>query len=176
VSAKVAGGWYVGSAENVFTVYDPGLGFTTGGGWFYWPGTTDRTNFGYVMKYTSKLTSLKGSLLVIRHRPDGSIYRVKSNALSTLSVGEDRSIPMGWASFTGKATYLEPGWLDPLGNHTFTVYVEDRNEPGTGIDRFWLKVDNGLTPVTLSMTGRGATDAVTLSGGNIVVPHQAARR
>jgi hypothetical protein len=130
VSAKVAGGWYVGSAENVFTVYDPGLGFTTGGGWFYWPGTTDRTNFGYVMKYTSKLTSLKGSLLVIRHRPDGSIYRVKSNALSTLSVGEDRSIPMGWASFTGKATYLEPGWLDPLGNHTFTVYVEDRNEPG----------------------------------------------
>jgi Putative Ig domain len=111
VSAKVAGAWYVGSAENVFTVYDPGLGFTTGGGWFYWPGTTDRTNFGYVMKYTSKLTSLKGSLLVIRHRPDGSIYRVKSNALSTLSVGEDRSIPMGGrASPARRPTWSRAGW------------------------------------------------------------------
>jgi hypothetical protein len=169
----VGGGWYVGSGENVLTVADPSLGFTTGGGWFYWPGTTDRTTFGYAMKYTSKLTQLKGSLLMIRHLQDGSIYRVKSTALDGLAVGQDRTIPMGWASFTGKATYLEPGWTDAIGNHVFTVYVEDRNEPGSGSDRIWISVTKGTTPVGLSMTGTGAGNAVALNGGNVVVPHQA---
>jgi hypothetical protein len=32
--------------EDVLVVYDPSLGFTTGGGWFYWPGTGEKTNFG----------------------------------------------------------------------------------------------------------------------------------
>jgi hypothetical protein len=173
VSVTVGGGWYVGSGENVLTVADPSLGFTTGGGWFYWPGTTDRTTFGYAMKYTSKLTQLKGSLLMIRHLQDGSIYRVKSTALDGLAVGQDRTIPMGWASFTGKATYLEPGWTDAIGNHVFTVYVEDRNEPGSGSDRIWISVTKGTTPVGLSMTGTGAGNAVALNGGNVVVPHQA---
>jgi cysteine-rich repeat protein len=39
-------GYYSGSNEDVLVVFDPSLGFTTGGGWFYWPGTDDPGN-GY---------------------------------------------------------------------------------------------------------------------------------
>lgn len=92
------------------------------------------------MKYNKKTTNVQGSLLIIRHLADGTTYRMKSNALYGLALGQDPTIPMGWASFSGKGTYLEPGWLEPEGNYEFTSYVEDRNEPGTGIDRFWIEV------------------------------------
>ena len=111
-------------------------------------------------------TNIQGSLLLIRHLADSTIYRVKSNALYGLALGEDPSIPMGWASFSGKSTYKEPAWLEPVGNSEFMVYVEDRNEPGTGVDRFWIEVIGGLA------LPREATDnAVEIRGGNIVVPH-----
>ena len=53
-------------------------GFTTGGGYFYWPGTEDtetgypgdRTNFGFNAKYLQN-GSPQGNLLVIRHLADG---------------------------------------------------------------------------------------------------------
>jgi hypothetical protein len=96
---------------------------------------------------------------------------VKSNALYGLALGEDSTVPMGWASFSGKSTYLEPGWLEPVGNHEFTAYVEDRDEPGTGIDRFWIEVNGGL-----AMDREAVGNAVELAGGNIVVPHTAASR
>jgi hypothetical protein len=146
----VGGGYYTGSAEDVLTVYDPSLGFATGGGWFYWPETGERTNFGFTMKYNKKGEKVKGSLLLIRHLPDGSIYRVKSNALYGLALGESPDSAFGWASSSGKSTYLEPGWSEPEGNYEFLVYVEDRNEPGTGSDRFWIEVkdkDRDVVPV-----------------------------
>jgi hypothetical protein len=177
VSASIGGDYYTGSSEDVLVVYDPSLGFTTGGGWFYWPGTDDKTNFGYTMKYNKKGTNVKGSLLVIRYLDDGSIYRIKSNSLVGLAIGHDSSVPMGWASFAGKATYLAPGWPDPVGNHEFRVYVEDRDEPGTGIDRFWLQVldkNDNLIPA-MSMGVTAVANAVELNGGNIVVPHAPAK-
>jgi predicted extracellular nuclease len=48
VTATITGGYYTGEGYDGFTVYDPSLGFATGGGWFYWPGTTDKTTFGFV--------------------------------------------------------------------------------------------------------------------------------
>lgn len=161
-------GSYVGSAEDVLVVYDPSLGYTTGGGWFYWPRTRDRTTFGYTMKYNKKGSNVQGSLLLVRHLADGTIYRVKSNALDGLALGEDTKVPMGWATFSGKCTYQEPGWAEAVGNRAFTVYVEDRNEPGNGADRFWIAVADGL-----GMDGPAAEYAVTLGGGNLVVPHKA---
>jgi PKD repeat protein len=167
----VAGGYYVGYTEDALTVYDPSLGFTTGGGWFYWPGTTDRTNFGFTMKYNRKATKVKGSLLLIRHADDDEIYRVKSNALDGLAVGVGEGL--GWASFSGKATYLEPGWTEPEGNHDFIVYVEDRNEPGRGTDRFWIEVHDKNDEVigVLSMERYALEHAAEIEGGNIAVPH-----
>jgi uncharacterized repeat protein (TIGR01451 family) len=73
-------------------------------------GTDDKTNFGFTMSYNKKGTNVKGSFLLIRHLSDGTKYRVKSNALECLALGGDHSTePFGWASFSGKATYLEPG-------------------------------------------------------------------
>jgi hypothetical protein len=158
-------------------VFDPSLGFTTGGGWFYWPGTDDKTNFGFTMQYNKKATNVKGNLLVIRHLEDGSIYRLKSNSLYGLAIGEDPNIPRGWASFVGKATYLEPGWPEPEGNHEFRIYVEDNDNPGSGVDRFWLQVldkdDNVIAAMSMDTTA--VDKAVEIGGGSIVVPHTPAR-
>jgi hypothetical protein len=174
VQATVVGDHYTGHAEDVLVVYDPSLGFATGGGWFYWPDTGDKTNFGFNMKYNKKGTNVQGSLLLIRHMPDGTIYRVKSNALYGLALGEaNDGEGYGWASFSGKSTYLEPGWPEPVGNHEFVAYVEDRNEPGKDADKFWVQVfdknHNVINDMSLSIPAADNTEV--LQGGNIVVPH-----
>jgi uncharacterized repeat protein (TIGR01451 family) len=181
-------GYYAGSGEDVLVVYDPSLGFATGGGWFYWPGTADpatgypgdRTNFGANTQYNKKATNVKGNLLLIRHLSDGSIIRLKSNAFFGLSVGESTNGggPFGWASFTGKATYQEPGMPVPVGNYTFIVYVEDHGEPGAGNDRFWIQVrdKDGDLETDLSFPSPALGEAITLQGGNIVVPHKSKGR
>jgi len=144
-----------------------------GEGWFYWPGTTEKTNFGYVIKYNKKGERVKGSLLLIRHVAPGVKYRVKSNALYGLSLGEAGDPVYGWASFSGKCTYLEPGWVEPEGNHEFLVYVEDRGEPGREFDKFWIEVrgKDGLVIDAMSMDREAVDKSRTLDGGNIVVPH-----
>jgi hypothetical protein len=178
-------GYYTGFGEDVLTVYDPSLGFTSGGGWFYWPGTCsgypgecdgeypgDKTNIGYTMKYNKKATKVQGSLLMISHLPDGSKYRVKSNALHGLALGEDDTY--GWASFSGKSTFLEPGMPEPEGNHYFVVYVEDFGEQGCDqnpTDWFWITVDDKDGMDVLSMGADAETDGVNLHCGNIIVPH-----
>jgi PKD repeat protein len=181
--ATVGGGYYAGYGEDVLVVYDPSLGFTTGGGWFYWPGSEDldtgypgdKTNFGYTMKYNKKGQKVRGSLLLIRHLPDGTIYRVKSNALYGLALGtgDDGGEEYGWASFSGKCTYKDKGWEEAEGNHEFLVYVEDWNEPGAGHDQFWIEVydkdDNVIAVMSMDRPADGNTE--TLGGGNIVVPH-----
>ena len=181
-TVTVDGGYYTGSGEDVLVVYDTSLGFTTGGGWFYWPDTADeatgyagdKTNVGYTMSYNKKGQKVKGNLVMIRHLADGSIYRVKSNALSGLALGTSNDgEDFGWASFSGKSTYREPGWADAVGNHTFIVYVEDHGTPGADVDRFWIEIrdkDGALIDAS-SMLASADTNAVFLGGGNIVVPH-----
>jgi hypothetical protein len=172
VTAIIDGDYYTGNCENVLVVYDPSLGFTTGGGWFYWPGTEDKTNVGYTIRYNKKDTTIEGNLLMIRHHEeDGieTIYRVKSDTLYGLALGQDTSVPMGWASFSGKSTYFAPGMEQPEDNHAFLVYVEDHDEPGAGKDEFWIQIDGGI-----SMNSRSGDNTEQLSGGNIVVPHSAA--
>ena len=171
------------SITNVLTVYDPSLGFTTGGGWFYWPGTAnpetgypgDKTNFGYTMQYGKNGANLKGNLLIIRHLSNGDLYRLKSNALDagTLALGTT-ALPMGWASFSGKCNFTSiiSGVAATTGNVPFRIYIEDRNEPGTLADRFWISVTGSPN---LSLPGSGLGNAVCIKGGNIFAPHAAAR-
>lgn len=175
VQVTVDEGYYTGLSEDVLVIYDPSLGFTTGGGTFLWPGTGEKTNFGYSMKYNKKATNIKGNLLLVRHLQDGTIYRVKSNALYGLALGEfeDDGETYGWASFSGKATYLEPGWDEPIGNHEFITYVEDRGQPGNDIDHIWIKVKNQDNTIdVMSMDDPADNNAIVISGGNIVVPHK----
>ena len=179
VDVSIDGGYYTGADEDVLTVFDPSLGFTTGGGWFYWPGTTDRTNFGYTMKYNRKATNIQGSLMLIRHiegAPEGEDkWRIKSNSLNGLALGSETDF--GWAVFDGKATYRAPG-VDTEGNHEFTFYAEDRGEPGTGVDRVWIEVrdKNDDVIADLSLDEPAPDNAVTLEGGSITVPHQGGGR
>ena len=63
--------------------------------------------------------------------------------------------------------------IEPVGNHEFTAYVEDRNEPGIGIDRIWLESrdKDGVVLPDLSIAEPAVDEALQLGGGNIVVPH-----
>ena len=179
VVAEVVGGYFTSSpAEDILTIYDPDAGFATGGGWFYWPGTTDKTTCGFVTSYGKKGNNLRGSLVMVRHTESGN-YRIKSNALFGLAIGEvPGPDPYGWCSLSGKATYSEPGWPEPVGNYTFRLYAEDRNEPGTGIDRIWIEVKDkdGIAAAPLSMASPATTMAAPIDGGNIAIPHKAGKK
>jgi hypothetical protein len=169
IQVSLNGDYYTGSDENVLTVFDPSLGFTTGGGWFYWPGTQDKTNFGFHIDYTKKGTNVKGGLLLVRHLADGTSYRVKSNAMESLAVGEAAGGTFGWATATGKATYSEP-LSDPLGNHAFTFYVEDRGQTG---DRLWIELTQaGALVPAMSLSGAATASAQAIEEGSITVPHR----
>jgi hypothetical protein len=170
-SVTVGGGYYAGGSEDALVVYDPSLGYASGGGSFEWPETDEPTKIVFTMKYNKKGKNLQGSLLLIRHVGHESRYQVKSNALYGLALGQDSD--WGWASFSGKSTYLEPDWPEPIGNHEFVVYVEDRNEPGTGVDRFWIEVHDkdGIVIPAMSMPRDAPKNAVEIDDGNVVVPH-----
>ena len=176
VQATVTGDYYTGALTDAFTVYDPSLGFATGGGTFVLGG--EKVNFGFTMKYGNNGSNLKGNLIAVRHHADGTVSRLKSNALGDLVLGEDASVPMGWASFTGKASYTAwdatAGAYVTVGNQSFTVYAEDRDNPGPGPDKIWLGA-----PGKLAMPGTPATaktNAAVLTGGGIAVPHKAGKK
>jgi hypothetical protein len=163
--ADVTGDYYVGDSADMFTVYDPSLGFATGGGWFRLDG--DKVNFGFVMKYTKKATNVKGSFVAIRHHADGTISRIKSNQLGGLAIQDSNGC--GIATFNGKSTYRT--W-DPVANEyinkggeAFAVYAKDCNEPGTGHDSIQVRGPGVF----------GMNSPVVISGGNIAVPHKAPR-
>jgi hypothetical protein len=163
VNAALTDNYFSGSGVDAFTVYDPSLGFATGGGTILLGG--DKVNFGLVMKYNKSGTSLQGSLLAIRHLPDGTISKLKSNSLGALALTDNGC---GVASFNGKATYTYWDGVQYVttGNNSFTVYAEDCNNPGSGIDSFWLS-----GPGTLNIPGPVSTNKKGLTGGNIAVPH-----
>ena len=165
VGATSAGTYYAGSTEDVLTVYDPSLGFAFGGGSFAWPGSGEHTTFGFTIKYAGGGANPQGGLLVVRHTAGGATYRLKSNALDGLALSP-ASASAGYASFSGKATYLEPGWAVPKGNITFTAYVQDNNEPGEGTDGVWLQIAGGV-----SMPGPAIGNVQALTGGNVLVSH-----
>ena len=163
VSAALTDNYFSGSSMDAFTVYDPSLGFATGGGTILLSG--DKVNVGFVMRYNKGGTSLQGNLIAIRHFADGTIARMKSNSLGALALTDNGC---GVASFTGKATYTHWDGIQYVttGNNAFTIYSEDCNNPGTGIDKFWMSAAGSL-----NMPGPVSTNKTPLTGGNIAVPH-----
>lgn len=164
VIVTVVSDYYVGEYRSVLTVFDPSLGFITGGGTFSLDG--DKTNFGFVGKATvqKKNTVIKGSLLVIRHLPDGSIVRIKSNVFDGLAIMSD-----GSATFSGKANNSIN-----TDNLSFTAYVKDVATPGAGSDLFALFYP--LAEIRTIDALNGLVDsAEKLTGGNIQVPQPQAK-
>ena len=174
VEAAVTGNYYTAAGYNdVFTVYDPSLGFATGGGTFLIDG--ERVRFGLNLKYKKNGSGAKGSIVVVRQHANGTRSELVSNALSSdVALGEDPSVPMGWAAMSGKATYTT--WnattksYVTVGGQEFVLYVEDRNDPGVGPDRAWVG-----GPGAIKLPGTPATaraNAVPLTGGNVSAPHR----
>ena len=157
--------------DGVWTGYVDGVatGSTTGGGAFKWPGTDDETSFGFSMEYNKKL---QGRLMLVYRLPDDSVYRLKSNALDGLALGEAPGGAFTWASFTGKTTFQSPQMASPEGNHSFIAYVEDH---GTSGDRFWLQVKDkaGAVVWELSMADPAEDVAIEIDGDNANVSVEA---
>ena len=151
VGVSVGGNNYTGSVSTVLAVFDPSLGFVTGGGTIVRDGVT--ACFGFNVKYKSN-GAPQGELLYIEHRPTG-LVKLKSNAMQSLSIVGNTGV------FIGKAT------LNDVGNHTFRATVIDNGEPGSS-DQFGLRVTAPGGAVIPDLT----FDPITLSGGNIQVPHQ----
>jgi extracellular elastinolytic metalloproteinase len=151
VSISVGGNHYTGSGSAVLAVYDPSLGFITGGGTIIRDGVT--ATFGFNVKF-QRDGNAQGSLLYIERRPTGEV-KLKSNAMQSLSIFGAAGV------FIGKAT------LNDVGKHTFRATVIDNGEPG-GNDQFGLQVTAPGGAIIPGLT----FDPITLSGGNIQVPHQ----
>src|SRR5262249_43560069 len=150
VTISVGGAYYTGSANTMLVIYDPSLGFVTGGGTIVHNGV--RANFGFNIKY-QKNGSPQGELLYIECRPTGEV-KLKSTSMQSLSIVGNTGV------FIGKAT------LNGVGNHTFRVTVVDNGEPG-GNDQFGLRVTAPGGAIIPDLT----FNPITLSGGNIQVPH-----
>ena len=163
----VAGGNYTGTGYDMYAIYDPSLGFATGGGTFSIG--TERVNFGFVMKYNKSGANLQGQFVAVRHHADGTISKIKSNSLTGLAITQPGGC--GVATFGGKSSYMV--W-DPVakvytttGGILFSVVASDCNQPGNGFDT--IKISGGAPDFQMA-------SAATLSGGNIVVPHTASTK
>ena len=54
------------------------------------------------------------------------------------------------------------------GGNAFSVYAEDCNNPGSGVDSFWV-----LSVGNLALPAPAPSNKVQISGGNIAIPHTA---
>jgi hypothetical protein len=152
ITINIGGNYYIGSAETCLAVYDPSLGFVTGGGKVTHNGVP--ANFAFSVKYLKNGQS-QGSLLYIEHRATGDVL-LKSNSMGALSIVGNTAV------ITGKAT------LNAVGNHGFRATVVDNGEPGT-TDQFGLNVTNPAGAVVTGLTFA----PLTIDGGNIQVPQGA---
>jgi hypothetical protein len=144
------GGYYQGTGSTVLAIYDPSLGFVTGGGSVLNNGNV--ANFGMSVKYL-RSGKAQGSMIYMEHNPDGTVTKIKSNAMQSLSI------------VNGTAVIIAKAILNGVGNHGMRVIAIDNGEPGSS-DKFGLTTTapNGTTIPGLSFA------PVTLQGGNIQVP------
>ena len=96
-----------------------------------------------------------------------------------MAIRSDPDFPYGFASFSGKSTYREPGWDLNEGNHVFILYAEDFGEQGCNqdpADKLWIEVqpNDGIIyndGLPLNLGEDAATGRVAINCGNIFVPH-----
>ena len=167
VDVAVTGGYYDGSGEDVLTVYDPSLGFVTGGGKFMLEG--DRVSFGFSVTNTKGKSAQRGGIVVVRHYADGGRCRLKSKSVTT-AITSNTTATLSSSKATNYSCVYADGTTSGKGNLNLTAYVEDNGEPGNGFDRFWVNI--GYGDLQMSKTPSIPANAETLTGGNIQVPHK----
>jgi len=149
VAISIGGNYYTGIADSVLVVYDPSLGFVTGGGIIVHNGVP--ANFGINVKYL-KNGQIQGGMLYIEHRSTGDLI-LKSNALTGLSIVGNTAV------LVSKAT------LNGAGSYALQATAIDNGQPGTS-DQFGLQV-TGPSGTVPDLTFA----PVNLAGGNLQVPH-----
>lgn len=149
VTVVIGGNYYTGAGSTLLTVYDPSLGFITGGGVVV-PGAVF-SNFGFNLKFL-KSGNAQGSLLYMEHRSTGDVM-LKTNSMGPLVIVGNAAI------LQAKAT------LNGVGNHTVIATMVDNGEPGSS-DQFGLKVQapNGNPVPSMNFA------PITIQSGNVQVP------
>ncbi len=149
VQIQVDGNFYTGSSSAVIAVFDPSLGFVTGGGTIVRDDV--KANFGLNFKYL-KNGNAQGQMVYIEHRATGDVV-VKSNAIESLSIVGNQAIIIGKAN------------VNDAGNHRFRAIVIDAGEPGKQ-DQFGLQITTANGTVVPGLT----FNPIPLAGGNVQVP------
>ena len=147
------GGYYIGSGNSVLAIFDPSLGFITGGGRVMNPNTGCTGNFELNAKF-KKDDSLQGSN-TYRENCANSNVNIDLNVLQSMSLVGDTAVLLG------KAT------VGNTPDSSFRLIIRDNGEPGRN-DLFGLTITNpdGSANPTYSFAPR------TISGGNIQVHHK----
>jgi hypothetical protein len=84
---------------------------------------------------------------------------LKSNSMGTLTVTKDSNEHLLDGGAQGQGNVPGPVvatgalmWLEQVRWIHWTMYVEDRQEPGSGYDKFWLEVRDGNTNIVSIMS------------------------
>jgi uncharacterized repeat protein (TIGR01451 family) len=157
-----------GSASVWIIVYDPNVGFITGGGWIdvyagsYTanPGLTGRANFGFNSQYKKGATVPTGQTEFNFQAGDFNFH----------------SENYTWLVVSGyKAQFKGTGTINGSGNYSFTLTAYDGDiTGGGGVDRFRIRITDGTGTVIFDNRNGQPTDMDTanpeaISGGSIVI-------
>jgi len=128
VQWSIGGNYFQGPIVNsVLAVYDPSLGFVTGGGSVSNNGVP--ADFAISVKYMKNGT-LNGGITYVEHRATGDVT-VSSTVLSSMSLVGTTAIILGQTTVNGAAGY------------TMQLSVTDNGSPGINRDTFGLQVTGG---------------------------------
>jgi hypothetical protein len=137
---------------------------------------TDPTLFQGSAATAASLTVAKEDASIVYSSDNATAMKVTTsggtlaaNAL-VLQLGVKDAEPDAATSAGATRIGSKIGGVGTLGGQAFTVYVEDRGGPGAGFDRVWMGGPGVLKLPGISTTARAS--AVTLTGGNVAVPHR----
>ena len=153
VAFTIGGNYYTGSAHSVLAVFDPSLGNLTGGGTVIRNGV--RANFGLNVKYL-KNGGAQGSVIYIEHRPTGDLV-IKGTAMKSLSIVGNTAILL-----------TKNAIANGVGGYNLRMVAVDNGEPGK-TDKIGVTAYDTTNAVVPGIDYSAAP--VTISGGNIAVPH-----
>lgn len=141
---SVGGSFYQGSANALLTIFDPSLGFVTGGGTILRRSVL--SNFAIDAKYVGR-SRIQGSSEFVEHSASGA-KKLMSTAMQSLSIVGDHAYAIGEASLNGK-----PGYH-------FVLRLINRDQLGLE-----LRDPTGALVPTLSFA------PIPIQSGRLVVPH-----
>lgn len=151
VQIKVSGGYYAGSTDGALAVFDPSLGYVTGGG------TLVHNGAPAVFALSGRLLrtgQLQGEIIYVERRPTGAVV-LESNALAGIQAVE-RGVSLRWnGSLNGAPGYRFAATL---------IF----NGPQATSDQFGLQVkDPSGNPV-----GDVSFSPINLTSGYVDVPRR----